>query len=114
MMYMGISQQSLLHTLSFNESILIVIISVPVHWPRWPSLSLLVLEAGAITSASLCWNFLAGHRADGQLQGGHFPGASTSQGSCQVKRQLLEMEAESFMCLSTGTGPRPPKSFVIC
>lgn len=56
---------------------------------------LLVPEAGAIPPASLCRHFPAGlggdHRTDRQpLQGGHFPGASTSQGSCQVKWQLLE------------------------
>lgn len=65
-----------------------------------------MLKAAAILAASLYRNFLVGleedHRADGQFQGGCFAGALTSQGSCRRKRQLLEMEAESFVHWSTG------------
>lgn len=62
-------------------------------------------ETGGILTACLCRNFLAGlekdRRADGQLGifGAHFP--FDLPRSCQVKRQLLEMEAESFVHWST-------------
>lgn len=48
----------------------------------------------------------------GSSKGGHFVGALTSQGSRQVKRQLLEMEAESFVCRSIKDWTRA--THVIC
>lgn len=76
MMHMAVSRQSPLHVLNFDGSALIIVSTCQSVGIDGSSSSLLVLEAAAILSASLCRKLPAGleedHRADGQLQGDTF------------------------------------------
>lgn len=79
------------------------------------SLRQLVLKVGAIPSPFLHRDFLADLRRPQSRRaapGGPFLEASASLGSHQVKRQLLEMEAESFVCWSIRDWTRATQ--VIC
>lgn len=113
---MEISWWSHGHTLNFSGRSSSWSLTCQFNGMDGSSCPLLVLNARAIPAASMCGNFLAGleedHRTDGQLHRGHFPGALTSQGSCQVKRQLLEIETESFVHWSTGDWTKATQ--VIC
>ena len=104
------------HILNFSERAFIII-SVPVWWHRWVFITSACPESwshpNSLSVQELpCWpgegpqsRWAAGHL------GAHFS-PLTSPGSCQVKRQLLEMEAESFVHWPTWDGTKA--SQVIC